>query len=463
MIPLLATVGIGFAIFALFRLDRGEAYVSKATWVPFAWLLIASSRPISAWITLNVPGNLTNEYVDGSPLDRNVLTLLLVLGIYILFTRGPQVTAIIKANPAIIVYFVFCLVSLLWADYPFVVFKRWIRSVGDLVMVMVIITERNRLDALKRVLTRVGFLVVPLSILLIRFYPALGRFYSRGGVPEWTGVGTDKNALGMICMIYGVSLLWRWIAIRAQQKSQRRTRSLIVLSAVLTMIVYLLYVANSQTASSCFVMASILIIVTARWRTFRKPMPLTLLTTAMVGLCFSVLILGIGSVLLTLLGRNPTLTGRTEVWQTILPYATNIWVGAGYENFWIGDRLQLFNRLLGGLNQAHNGYIEIYLNIGFVGLALLAGMIFAGYASILKEFQRDRETARLKVAFFVICVIYNFTEASFKMMSPVWIMFLWAVIDIPKPRLKTRRLAMVPDVADLSIADSHPHELCPTP
>jgi exopolysaccharide production protein ExoQ len=155
----------------------------------------------------------------------------------------------------------------------------------------------------------------------------------------------------------------------------------------------------------------------------------------MVGFCYCVLIAGVGGWLLTLLGRNATLTGRTEVWDTLLAHAVNPWIGAGYENFWIGDRVELFNQLLGGLNQAHNGYIEIYLNIGFAGLLLLGGVIISGFRNILQELRKDQTAARLKMAFFVICLVYNFTEASFKMMSPVWFTFLWAVILVPRSRM----------------------------
>ena len=126
------------------------------------------------------------------------------------------------------------------------------------------------------------------------------------------------------------------------------------------------------------------------------------------------------------LGRDASLTGRTEVWKTVIPYATNVWIGAGYENFWVGERMALFTRLLGGLNQAHNGYIEIYLNLGWVGLALLGAMVIAGYGKIIKLVRNNVETAGLRMAFFFICMVYNFTEASFKMQSPVWIFFLWA-------------------------------------
>lgn len=438
MIPILGAVAVALVICLLVWLDRDNVKVSHAIWIPYAWLLIACSRPISAWMTIGVAGNATNEYIDGSPLDRNVLTFLLIVGLFFLSKRIRQVGIILRANPAIIIFFSYCLISLLWSEYPFVVFKRWIRSVGDVAVVLLIITEPNWADALKRVLTRVGFILIPLSILFIRFYPSLGRFYSRGGAPEWTGVGTDKNALGMICMLFGVSLLWRGLTIYKSRGGKRRRQELWAIGVVFAMILYLLLIANSQTALACFVMADLLIVATAFRPAFRKPGFVSLLAGGMLTVSFCVLFLGIGGGALSAIGRDSSLTGRTQVWQTVLPYAKSPWFGAGYENFWIGERIQLFNRILGGLNQAHNGYIEIYLNLGWVGLILLSAIIVAGYRNIMKGLRSSPETSRLKLAFFFICLVYNFTEASFKMMSPVWILFLLAVMAVPKQILRSR-------------------------
>ena len=182
-------------------------------------------------------------------------------------------------------------------------------------------------------------------------------------------------------------------------------------------------------------MASTLIVVTAIGPIFRKPALIHWMVAGMVSVAFCALFLGLGSSALTTLGRDASLTGRTEVWQTVLPFAKNQWVGAGYENFWIGERLHAITDILGGLNQAHNGYIEIYLNIGWVGLFLLGVVIFSGYRNILRGMRDDPAASQTsKLAYFLICLIYNFTEASFKMMSPVWIMFLWAVMRTPKRR-----------------------------
>jgi O-antigen ligase len=162
-----------------------------------------------------------------------------------------------------------------------------------------------------------------------------------------------------------------------------------------------------------------------------------------------VLFLGIGSSALQEMGRDASLTGRTEVWEVVLPFAVNPWVGAGFENFWIGERLQAIVRALGaGLNQAHNGYIEIYLNIGWVGLFLLVSLILCGYRNIMSSLRANPEMSGLKLAFFFICLVYNFTEAAFKIMSPVWLMFLWATMATPR----SRRPAVVHAVSDAPAA-----------
>jgi O-antigen ligase len=361
--------------------------------------------------------------------------MLLLFGLVALYKRSKPIKPTLATNPLILIYLAYCLMSILWCDYPAVLFKRWIRSVGDIVIILVIITEPKWEDALKWLFTRIAFLLVPLSILFIRFCPSLGRGYSRGGTPEWTGVGTDKNALGMLCMLYGASLFWYGITTYKNRGSSSRRREFLAIAITFAMIVYLLLVVDSKTALACFVMSDVLIVLTILSSMFRKPALITLLVASMVAACYCVLFLGMGSGALTAIGRDSSLTGRTEVWETVLPYAKSAWVGAGYENFWVGERMELFNQLLGGLNQAHNGYIEVYLNLGCVGLILLGAIILGGYRKIVKGLPFDLQTSGLKLAFFLICLVYNFTEASFKMQSPVWIFFLWAVMAAPRARV----------------------------
>jgi O-antigen ligase len=457
MVGLVVALITCLGIAALLWIDRGEVSVSKETWIPTAWLLIACSRPITNWVTLSAPQPGYDSYVEGSPVDRNVLTLLLGLALFVLYKRSRKVASIIRVNTPLLLFLGFCALSALWSDYPSVVLKRWVRSLGDTAMVLVIVTDPNWVEALKRILARVAYVLVPLSLLLIRFFPSLGRAYTVAGAPMWTGVATDKNALGMLCMLTGVALFWRGLGVVMDRHAKYRQRQMITIVTLLGMVVYLLFIVDSKTALACFLMASLLIAITVV-RMFRRTGFISLVAGSMFAVAYAVLFLGMGSGALETMGRNSSLTGRTEVWNIVMPFVENPWIGAGYENFWIGKRLEKIEILVGaGLNQAHNGYIEIYLNIGLIGLALLAFLMVTGYRNVMRELKTNPEMGRLKLAFFFMCLVYNFTEASFKMGSPVWIMFLWAAMGYPKVRPKSAPSpTYVPEVAaEWSPAGSH--------
>ena len=84
------------------------------------------------------------------------------------------------------------------------------------------------------------------------------------------------------------------------------------------------------------------------------------------------------------------------------------------------------------LNEAHNGYLEVYLNLGWCGVTLLAVLIVTGYRNVMVVFRQDRHVGALRLAYFVAAVIYSLTEAGFRMISPTWIIFLLATTAIPQ-------------------------------
>ena len=435
MPPWIATIVFAIGILWLFRIDRQpEERPSKAIWIPVCWLLIGGSRNVSEWLQLQAPMSQGARYLEGNPFDRAILALLIALGLVVLFNRQRQVGKILSANMPVVLFFAYCAISSVWSDHPDVALKRWVRGFGDLVMVLVILSDPDWLAALKRVLARVGFLLLPLSVLLIRYYPSLGRGYNMAGTGTfWTGVTSDKNGLGMICLIFGLGGVWRFSEIYNARELPQRKRLLLARGILVVITLWLLWESNSMTSISCFIMACGLMMATGRWRMARKPVATFLLAASAIGVSAFVLFGGGGAVL-ELLGRNPTLTGRTEVWEVVLPFAQNPIVGSGYESFWLGERLQKIGDLTSnGIQEAHNGYLEIYLNLGWMGLFFLGLVIVTGYRKVALAVRRDPVTGKLRFAYFVLALIYNFTEAGFKMMNPVWIFFLLAIMVAPTP------------------------------
>src|SRR5262249_53784471 len=95
----LATVVWAAAVFMLFWLDRdGASDVSRALWIPFAWMFLAGSRMVSEWLYPGWSVESPDALIDGSPLDRFVVSALLVIGLGVLLGRGRRVNAILRAN-----------------------------------------------------------------------------------------------------------------------------------------------------------------------------------------------------------------------------------------------------------------------------------------------------------------------------------------------------------------------------
>jgi O-antigen ligase len=337
-------------------------------------------------------------------------------------------------NGPILVFFLYCAVSIVWSDYPDVAFRRWIKSLGDLVMVLIVVTDPGGSSAIKRFLTRAGFLLVPSSVLLIKYYPNLGWRYD-----EWnqkivfTGVSDDKNMLGVICLIFGLCAVWRIIHAFRQRQHLHTNRPLIAQLVILAMVFLLFWKANSMTSLGCFVLAGGLVVSTSFPLLARRRAVVHLLVVMVLAAASFTLFVGAGEGVLAAVGRDPTLTDRTTVWKDVLSVPGNPVFGTGFESFWLGPRLdKLWSTRWWHVNEAHNGYIEVFLNLGWVGLGLLAIVILAGYRNAVTMLRRDPEAGRLRLAFLVVGLIYSFTEAGFRTMNPVWISFMLVAIAVPK-------------------------------
>ena len=436
----IATLVCALGILGLFLLNRERK--TRSSWallLPFFWLLIAGSRNVGEWLESGNPTS-GDVYVEGNALDRNLLTVVIAAGVVVLFQRREKIGMFLRANWPLLIYFFYCGVSLLWSDYPFVGFKRWIRAWGDVVMVLIVLTERDWLASRRRLYAWTAFVLIPASILLIRYYPELGRAYGLDGTLFWTGVGKNKNELGLICLVFGLPSVARLIDIYKGREGPGKTRALIAHVAIVVMTMYLLHVANSATSLACLGLGVGILLLTS-WRpVIRRPALIHVIVASMLLFTFSSLFLNIGSGVVENLGRNSTLTGRTELWAHALKLVENPVFGAGYESFWVGSRLEQMRAFAMGVNQAHNGYLEIYLNLGWVGVTLLALVIVTGYRNVVAAFRRDPGPARLMLAYFVVAMAYNFTEGAFKFRNPVWISFLLAIMYIPQlASLKVRK------------------------
>jgi exopolysaccharide production protein ExoQ len=439
MPPSVALLAWFILVLALLFFDPAkESKPSLALWVPLIWIFIIGSRLPSQWLG-NPTGLVAQSLEEGNPLDRAVSFLLILLAIGILASRSFKWDNFFTRNIALIAFVSFALVSVVWSDFPFIAFKRWFRDLGNYLVILVVLTDPHPLEAVRMFLRRLCFLLIPLSILLIKYFPYMGRQYTIwSGSAMYVGAATSKNMLGAACLISGIFFFWD-IVTRWSDRKQWRTKKIIVLDLVLiAMTLWLLNLANSATSKVCLVIGCLVILaVHSKWG-HRHPTTVKVLVPASFCL-YLILAFGfnLSGEFASQVGRDPTLTDRTAIWKLVLSIPINPLLGTGYESFWLGSRLETVWRAYGGINESHNGYLEVYLNLGLVGAFLLCGLVVSSYRHICRQLTTSASLASLNLAFWTIMLFYNMTEAAFKS-HLMWETFLLAAMVMPQ--LATERV-----------------------
>jgi O-antigen ligase len=383
---------------------------------------------------------------DGNSFDRVVYLVLILLAVWTLSSRSVNWNDFIKRNPALTALLLYSLLSIVWSDYPMVSVKRWLRDLGTFLAIFVVLSENYPQQAVEALLRRFCYLVIPFSAVLIKYFPGMGSGYGEW-TGEWiiTGVALGKNQLGALLLVCSVFLFWD-ISNRWKDRKDRQTKwSLYTNIVLLADAVWMLKKSNSSTSLVCLITSCTIIVFSHTGLIKRNPFRLKLLMP-IAGSLYLILQVGfnIKAVLFHAVGRDTTVTGRTEIWEYLLSHNMNWLLGAGYESFWLGSRMQTVSDVVRlSVNQAHNGYIEYYINLGLVGLCLLGLFLIGRYFSIFKRLKTQPEFAILSFTFWIIQIIYNYSEAAFKF-HMMWFAFLLVSIDFP-----TRESA----VADVSPGD----------
>jgi len=433
--PLAALICFLFILYLFKKDSRKTNAFSWALVVPMIWMFLAGSRYVSHWLNLGGYIDSSDPYLEGSPADRLIFLCLIISGIATLLRRNIEWRELFSQNYWVLLFFVYGGISVIWSDYPFVSIKRLFKAMGNVVMALVILTERQPFEAIALVLRGLGFILLPLSALFIKYYPHLGRVYHMGH-PVFTGVGMQKNALGQICLITGIYFCWSILLTPARELRNGGRLDFTVVAPFIVLIVWLFYMANSATSLTCMIV-SICIFLASRLRWVSR-VPRRILT---VGVIFIVLLavlqlsIDVKTIVLDMLNRDPTLTTRLPMWMDLISMVHNPLIGFGYETFWTGERQDMVSQIWGVDRQAHNGYLEIYLNLGVIGLFLLVGSIVSGLKKVSDDLVFDYSTGILRLCFIVVVALYNWTEASICGVSNIWVLLLLGIIQTPSKRI----------------------------
>lgn len=230
------------------------------------------------------------------------------------------------------------------------------------------------------------------------------------------GAFTHKNSLGQVTSI-GV-VLGAGLAIRPGD----RWLGLLTLAAGLACLV----LARSATAlAACAagvaLLPAIVLLGSARLPRFTKP-------ALIVGGVLGALVLGMSyTLVLELLGRDPSLTNRDLIWEfTLDNWSRRPLTGFGFRAFWTAPyNIGLVHvYFYDAYDQSHNGFLQILLDLGLVGLSLFVLWLLFVFLRVPGVVIHPDK--RIWVVLWVVFLIYAMTEAIF--LAPNG--FTWFVVTL---------------------------------
>ncbi len=424
-------------IFYLLRKDIKESpHTSAALWIPFVWMAVAASRPISLWLRPNNAASQATDfnYLQGSATERNFLIVLICAGLFVLIRRRHKFAFPFRQNSALYVLFIYAMLSISWADYQGVAIKRWIRGIGDIIMILVVLTEEDQREAVEHVLRRCAIVLIPLSVVFVRWVRSFGVVFHHTGSPMWVGVATHKNNLALLCSFVGLLLIWRMV--KAWPKPNIWDLFLFVLT------LYLLQGARSATSLVVLLLGSLVLAIEALAKGNPKRLTALVLASLAALMIFQGILTSIGSdsisgIFFSATGRNTTFTDRVPLWQELIRIGSRKPIlGAGFGSFWMGGlTYDLWSKFQWKPTNGHNGYIDTFLELGLLGLVFLLFFIVQTFIKARNSVEPDWGIGRLQFAFVIMILLHNVTETSMAMpTSFLWILFLMAsMVVIKKP------------------------------
>jgi O-antigen ligase len=175
--------------------------------------------------------------------------------------------------------------------------------------------------------------------------------------------------------------------------------------------------------------------------------PSAVAASALGALVFCVAAFGFAGEIFEALGRDFTLTGRTALWTFLCDYAAaHPVLGYGYATFWTGAITNSVESRLGwSPGQAHNGYLDLVLQLGLVGAAsFLISAVTAG-VRLARASHFQAAEGRVGAAIGGFIIVASLTESGLTSQNSIlWILYVavasWAVANSVAPGLPQRRL-----------------------
>ena len=383
-----------------------------------------------AFYPIILAGNTGEGDID-SPLLRLVFIGIYFVTVLLLVFRKQRTIAFLGTHSWLLFLIGFAIFSITWSAVPHIAFRKVIALMGATLFGLYLGSAYSFEQQLKIYGWTYGIAIF-FSFFFALALPKYGVMNTDAIVGAWQGIFPHKNGLGE--SMFTSFLTFYFLASMAKRKPLL-FQICCFLSVVLT------YLAESATSfvSVVFIFATAEGLKRLSLKS-KKSVLLILLFLIFTILLLFLLLLNFNT-FLAVNDKDVTLSGRTLLWDTLGEFISQKpWLGYGYGSFFSGEAREanlLWQIYDWSPVHAHNGYVQLWINLGFIGLFIFTlGYLKCLFDSLFK-YLISKDPKMLWVFLFLIYSIFlNLTEVSFFTSSNIWIITLASIYSM---KIKTQK------------------------
>src|SRR5919202_3093860 len=351
--------------------------------------------------------------------------ILVLSGRFISFFKNQFVEALsflVLRNPSFFLYCLLPITSTLWSLVPEITLKAGIAFTGFTIFSFYL-AARYEWPELS-VLLRWGY--ISIGIVSILVHPNVGK--------EFQGITNHKNNFGSL-MVVSTAL---WYLHYSQSAKTQKERWI-----ALGFMLFSFYLVRASSSGGCLVNSLMLLVVVSSL-SFLSRLKFQWAFTCIVGftvlgIIASVYIIdNLESIVVGGLGKDLTLTGRTEFWPLLIEAANQRPWGYGLNGFFqqdlLGDQTPAyFIYTASGFNPhtAHNGAISILLSFGYPGLVLILVSLFTNLILAVRQLSRSPlSESGIPIIYLVFIIMSNITEGTLGEIGNAWLAYVLLTVRL---------------------------------
>jgi O-antigen ligase len=411
------------------------------------YLILTTTRAFDFW--KENAGSYKSDSWKGNILISLLGNLVLLIIIPFLIMKYERVKKRLAQNWPLVLLFGYTLISCLWSEFPDIAFRRWVKIFIYFLLIINIISLPNPIKLLRKTFFFYIYIVSTLNLVMIFISRKYGwQSYQGGALP--CGIIGHKNGFGLFCAASFFTMLWYSSSGETSFKASIKKHLFIYMVLLAGLIA-----SGSKTSLGGMLLASalsLLVYLPIKMRVNDQYIMASILLFFIVIVLFGYIVnenivqADLLELILKPSGKDPTFTGRTDVWSASINFGlkNNPAFGSGFGALFVGEKSAWLQSIYGWqVWGAHNGYIETFLETGLVGLAISLLVLAKIVGYVFKAVCKYRAHSISLLSLVILIIFVNFFEVNIlnTTFSFFTILFLSVYKSIADPLKKPPDLA----------------------